>query len=115
MREPACSAGNLGGTIHPSAIAAREGERSSCWKERRRLLNETLHPARRGGRLGRTIARPGAVLGAAVAVAAIATGCGSGSGTKADTATTNPNAAAADPTVAVELQDRLYRCKCQTY
>jgi hypothetical protein len=57
-------------------------------------LNETLHPASRGGRFGRTIARPGAVVGAAVAVAIVAAGCGSGSGSTS-TATTNANAVAA--------------------
>jgi hypothetical protein len=60
-------------------------------------LNETLHPARRGGRLGRTIARPAAVLGTSLAVAAVVAGCGSGGGSDstAQTATTNPNATAA--------------------
>jgi hypothetical protein len=58
-------------------------------------LNETLHPARRGGRLGRTTLRPRAAVGAALAVAVVAAGCGSGSGDSTSTATTNPNAVAA--------------------
>ena len=58
-------------------------------------MNETLYPARRGGRLGRTAVRSGAVAGVALAVAITAAGCGSSGGGSATTATTNPNAVAA--------------------
>jgi hypothetical protein len=57
-------------------------------------VNETLYPARRGGRLGRTAVRSGAVAGVALAVAITAAGCGS-SGGSATTATTNADAVAA--------------------
>jgi hypothetical protein len=56
-------------------------------------LNESLQSANHGGRLGPTIARPGVLIGAAVAVMLVAAGCGGAT----SSSTTNANAVAVTP------------------
>ena len=58
-------------------------------------MDETLQPARRGGRLGRAATRTGTLTGAVLTVAVVVAGCGSGSSTPA--VSTNANAVAATP------------------
>jgi hypothetical protein len=79
--------------VHRPPLPAKCACRGTAFLLEGENVNETLHPASRGGRLGRTAVRSGAVAGVALAVAIAAAGCG-GSGGSATTATTNPNAVA---------------------
>lgn len=99
----------LGGSIEATErISFRRGRRENSFlpEKRQRLLNETLHPANRGGRPGRTITSPRLVLGAAVAVTIVVAGCGG------STDPTNKSAVAVTPaalrTLAVSLHQPIY-------
>ena len=102
----------------PPACARQTTNRGECvetmWRgtallleERRIVLKTSLQTAKRGDHLGHRIARPGALIRAAVAVALVVAGCGSSNSTA-----TNPNAVSATPAslraLGISLKQPIY-------